>query len=85
MMYMHTVLILTYLVYIDGQYMASRISRSITKQTAKMKALMNEFHTLVPANENVSWEPTVADKKKFAFRFRFRFIAKCSVFGLLVK
>lgn len=36
--------------------MASRISRSITKQTAKMKALMNEFNTLVPANENISWE-----------------------------
>jgi len=40
----------------DGQYMASRISRFITKQTAKLKALMNKFNAIIPANESVSWE-----------------------------
>jgi len=62
MMYMHTVLILTYLVYIDGQYMASRISRSITKQTASI-----DERVQYSSSGQVSWEQVTDLSSSFWF------------------
>ena len=41
---------------LDGQYMASRISRLINKQTEKLKVLLNNYNKLVGADDCITWE-----------------------------
>ena len=41
---------------IDGQYMASRISRLINKQTDRLKKLMSAYNKAAEASNSVTWE-----------------------------
>ena len=41
---------------IDGQYMASRISRLITKQTDRLKKLISAYNKAAEASNSVTWE-----------------------------
>lgn len=38
----------------DGQYMASRLSRGINQETAKLKQLVSKFNT-IPGGRNITW------------------------------
>ncbi len=40
----------------DGQYLASRLARSITSESAKLKGLLSEFNTLAPESDKLSWQ-----------------------------
>lgn len=40
----------------DGQYMASRISKAITKETRKLRRLLTEFNSNMVPSEQLEWE-----------------------------
>jgi len=55
--------VLGYLLYnyilwknLDGQYMASRISKLINKQTEKLKMLLSGYNKVVSVDDCITWE-----------------------------
>ena len=42
--------------YVHGQYMASHLSKSITKESAKLKRLLAEYNSTVQPHEQLTWE-----------------------------
>lgn len=46
-------------VHVDGQYLASRLSRSITKESSKLKELIKEYNLLVPERQ-LDWANVVS-------------------------
>ena len=51
--YMHHAF--TYVHMIDGQYLASRLSQSISKESAKLRDLITGYNNLVVENEKLMW------------------------------
>ena len=50
---MHAIFV-TYIVYhIDGQYLASRLSKSIVKESVSLKQLIKEYNKLVSPDEHL--------------------------------
>ena len=45
----------TYILFTDGQYLASRLSQSISKESAKLKDLITSYNNLVVENEKLQW------------------------------
>ena len=41
---------------VDGQYMASRISKLINKQTDRLKKLISDYNKITRASNSVTWE-----------------------------
>jgi len=41
---------------LDGQYMASRISKFINKQTEKLKMLLSDYNKVVSVDDWITWE-----------------------------
>ena len=42
--------------HIDGQYLASRLAKSITRESTKLKGLINKYNALALHSEKVSWQ-----------------------------
>ena len=42
--------------YVHGQYMASHLSKSITKESAKLKRLLAEYNSTVQPHQQLTWE-----------------------------
>ncbi len=40
----------------EGQYMAARLSKAITRETKKLRLLQSEYNSTVPLPENVAWD-----------------------------
>lgn len=41
---------------VDGQYMASRISKLVNKQTDRLKKLISDYNKIASASNSVTWE-----------------------------
>lgn len=44
-----------YVLFTDGQYLASRLSQSISKVSAKLKDLITDYNNLVVESEKLKW------------------------------
>ena len=56
----------------DGQYLASRLSQSITKETSKLKNLLSQYHNLVPEDERLEWADVTNLSSDFWYRDTFQ-------------
>lgn len=56
----------------DGQYLASRLSHSITKETSKLKNLLSQYHDLVPEDEKLKWADVTNLSSDFWYRDTFQ-------------
>ena len=56
----------------DGQYLASRLSQSITKETTKLRNFLSQYHSIVPEDERLEWANVTNFSSDFWYRDTFQ-------------